>query len=57
MQRVKAIGTIKIVLKRGKMKDKVAVCHDSDDGKSTGSLEPAYKALILNGHGQTHGTG
>ncbi|KAF4435477.1 hypothetical protein F53441_13497 [Fusarium austroafricanum] len=57
MQLVKTLGRIRIVLSFGKLKCRDSPCHSAVDVNAAGALEPAYKALILNGHGQTHGTG
>ncbi|KAF5700473.1 hypothetical protein FMUND_14331 [Fusarium mundagurra] len=57
MQLVKTLGTIRIVLRVAK-KLSYHPMHDlSDEAGIVNCLQPSSKALILNGHGQTHGTG
>ncbi|KAF5674706.1 hypothetical protein FDENT_9962 [Fusarium denticulatum] len=61
MQLVKTLGTIRVVLTSAKTLDydpKHGPLHDpSDEAESINSLQLSAKALILNGNGQTHGTG
>ncbi|KAF5539768.1 hypothetical protein FNAPI_10703 [Fusarium napiforme] len=61
MQLVKTLGTIRVVLTSAKTLDydpKHGPLHDaSGEAESIGPLQVSTKALILNGNGQTHGTG
>ncbi|RBR15764.1 hypothetical protein FVER53590_25942 [Fusarium verticillioides] len=61
MQLVKTLGTIRVVLTSAKTLDcdpKHGPLHDaSGEAESINSLQLSTKALILNGNGQTHGTG
>ncbi|CVL12518.1 uncharacterized protein FPRN_15114 [Fusarium proliferatum] len=57
MQLVKTLGTIRVVLKLAKNFGKYVSAQPSLEEKFCGSLDPSWKALALNGHGQTHGTG
>ncbi|KAG5802574.1 hypothetical protein H9Q74_010236 [Fusarium xylarioides] len=57
MQLVKTLGTIRVVLKLAKNFGKDPSAHPSLlEQEISGSFEPSFKALALNGHGQTHGT-
>ncbi|KAF5638576.1 uncharacterized protein FTJAE_5239 [Fusarium tjaetaba] len=61
MQLVKTLGTIRVVLTSAKTLDydpKHGPLHNaSGEAESINSLQLSTKALILNGNGQTHGTG
>ncbi|KAF5622821.1 hypothetical protein F25303_11938 [Fusarium sp. NRRL 25303] len=56
MQLVKTLGTIRVVLKLAKNFGKDPSAHPCLEEEISRSLEPSWKALALNGHGQTHGT-
>ncbi|KAF5549527.1 hypothetical protein FMEXI_4228 [Fusarium mexicanum] len=57
MQLVKTLGTIRVVLRSAKKVNSDPMPGPSDVQQAFNTLQPSTKALILNGYGQTHGTG
>ncbi|KAF5585621.1 uncharacterized protein FSUBG_12396 [Fusarium subglutinans] len=57
MQLVKTLGTIRVVLRSAKKLISDPMPSPSNKQQTFNTLQPSTKALILNGYGQTHGTG
>lgn len=57
LERIKALGTIQVAFELGKQTTPVPMGNDDFcDDKRNESLAIDNKALLLNGHGQIHGT-
>ncbi|KAJ4044856.1 hypothetical protein NW761_008225 [Fusarium oxysporum] len=56
MQLVETLITIRVVLRLAKNMEYYPMHDSSDEWENISSLQPSKKALVLNGHGQTHGT-
>ncbi|KAF9765083.1 hypothetical protein IL306_002694 [Fusarium sp. DS 682] len=56
IQRIKTLGAIQVVVQIAKRATQQTVGHSLDDDKRNVSLAFSHKKLILNGHGQSHGT-